>query len=145
MIRIPRNLWGYSIGQTPLCWNTKDNLEPFYVQESYIWGDSHWNTHWLWPSLSGTAPCIKLLKFVPNSWIIHTFMHLNLLDTVQGTLFKNISQEPNIFRTLFSIKNKKNYDVVSLLNLWLAKSTRSLHEVLTRLVTYWKRVKRGFQ
>ena len=35
-------------------------------------------------------------------------MHLNLLDTVQGTLFKNISQEPNIFRTLFSIKNLKN-------------------------------------
>ena len=31
------------------------------------------------------------------------------------------SMEPNIFRMVFSIKNKKNYDVLSLLYLWWAK------------------------
>ena len=43
------------------------------------------------------------------------------------------STEPNFFRMLFSIKN-----VVGLLYLCLAQKTCSLHEILTRLVTYWK-------
>ena len=36
-------------------------------------------------------------------------------------LKKVIPSDKNIFRLLFSIKNKKNDDVASLLHLWLAK------------------------
>ena len=41
--------------------------------------------------------------------------------------------EPIIFRMLFSIKNKKNHDVVSLLYIWLDKKNRALNEILSQM------------